>query len=79
MLLLAPLLKRYGENLGKKQLNEEENNEGMETGPAAEDLGVAKCGHAFTNFVLVLAKAVLGAPTAVVSTLSLSWAFPMRS
>lgn len=77
--LLAPLLKRHGENLGKGQLDEDENDEGMGTGSAGKDLNVAKCSPAFANFVLVLARAVVGVPTAVVPSLGLSWAFPMRS
>lgn len=79
MLLLAPLLKRQGENLGKRQLDEDENDEGMGTGSAGKALDVAKRSPAFANFVLVLARAVVGVPTAVVPSLGLSWAFPTCS
>lgn len=65
MLLLAPLLKRRGENLGKRQLGEDENDEGMGTGSAGKALDVAKRSPAFANFVLVLTRAVVGVPTAV--------------
>lgn len=37
-------LKRHGENLGKRQLEENENDEGMGTGSAGKALNVARHG-----------------------------------
>jgi len=75
-LLLVPLLKRCGENFGKRLLDEDENEEDVGTGSAGKASGVARRSLAFANFVLVLARAVVGVPTAVVPSLGLSWAFP---